>query len=336
MAGKTRKSLNSKNKIICIQCKTQVLESEEALQCDNCLKTLHFICNKLDKKQYDRLVKNPSLEYKCHFCEPAESMSVCASDLTEIKTKLNQLDEIRETMHFMSSQYDSILKGVAKNQKEIKTLKKENGTLREEVKNLKSTVKFLNDVRVQNDCIINGVKADDTDKAMDVVLKLAEKTGADICEDDVDDVYFINRHNNHYKNKGSDLKSVVVKFANKKSKRVFMQEKSKLKQNEDLKNVFINDFLSKESMELFNYAKSLKQVGFSFVYTRGGNVFVKKDSNSKQICLKSLDGVDKLLCKTAGGAKRKLLPAADNDDNNTDDDDDDEEDDDDTQFESPN
>lgn len=279
MASKTRKSLNSKNKIICKQCKTQVLESDESLQCDVCEKTLHALCSKLDKKQYDMLIKNPSLEYKCMFCAPSEN--VCANDIAEIKTKLNQLDEIKETMQFMASQYDSILKGVKKNDKQIKALKKRNVTLREEVKSLKSTVNFSNNMRVQKYCIINGIKADDERLAMDVLMDVSKQIGADICKDEVEEAYFLNRNKSNSNNKQNEKKSMVVKFANMKTKQLFMKEKSKKKQMDNLKMVYVNDFLCKESLELFNHAKALKEVGFKFVYIKGGNVYAKKDEKSR-------------------------------------------------------
>lgn len=57
MAGNRRKSINNKNKITCLQCKTQVLDSEDAVQCDACNKTLHSVCTKMDKKEIEKLLK---------------------------------------------------------------------------------------------------------------------------------------------------------------------------------------------------------------------------------------------------------------------------------------
>lgn len=306
MAGNRRKSLNNKNKIVCSQCKTEVLTNEDALQCDVCNKTLHSICTKKDKKQIEKLLNNASLEFTCHFCQPSESANV-VNELTEIKSKLNQLDDIRESIKFMSSQYDTILKGVANNNKKINNLQKENKSLRNEVKQLKSSVKFLNDVRVQNDCVINGVKVkDEKVKAIDIVLNIAQKTGADICENEIDDAYFLNT-----KEKSSNvsteprMKSIVVKFANKKCKKIFMAEKAKMKDMDDFKKVYVNDFMCKESMEVFNYAKSLKEVGYSFVYTRGGIIFARKDSNSRPFRIKSMDDVDRILLNSSGGGGRR-------------------------------
>lgn len=99
------------------------------------------------------------------------------------------------------------------------------------LKELKSTVKFLNDVRVQNNCIINGVKIEnETIGPMQAVLDLAKKTGADICENEIDDAYYLNANNNK-----AAKKSLVVKFVNKKSKNLFMSGKAKLKQIDKLK-----------------------------------------------------------------------------------------------------
>lgn len=190
MPGKSRKSIN-KNKLICAHCKMQILESDDSMQCDACEKTLHSQCTKLNKKEIDTLVKDLSLEYKCFLCAPNE-VSV-AGELSEIKTQLTQLSEIKETIQFMSSQYDEILKGVVKNKKKIDNLERENKNLREEVNNLKTSVKFLNDMRVQNDCVINGVKREENVKAIDVVVDMAKKVGVNICENEVEEAFFVNK-----------------------------------------------------------------------------------------------------------------------------------------------
>lgn len=330
MASKVRKSIN-KNIIICAQCSGEVLESEDAIQCDVCNKTLHSLCTTLNKKQFDHFVENPTLQYKCQFCAPKENNNDVGvkRDLQEIKTQLNQLTEIKETMNFMSTQFDEILKSVANNKKEIKSLKKENAALKDEVNTLKSTVKFLNDSRVEKDVIINGIKKENNNKdAVQLVIDMAKTTGANISEKEIDDAYFLN---NRRINNSKSKSSLVVKFNNKKSKQTFLSEKSKLKEVEKYKEVYVNDFLSKETMEILKYAKSLKSVGFKFVYARAGIVFAKIDEKSRPYRLRKMEDVDGLLCKTAGGARRRNLLADINKYREEDNDDDE-----DAQFESPN
>lgn len=301
MPTKSRQSLNKK-KINCDQCQFQVLDDEDSIQCDACERTLHSVCTKMDKRQYEKLLKNTSLRYECHFCDGSSEESSLSNDLLEIKTKLkqlDQLDEVTKTIQFMSSQFDTILKGVASNKKKIDSLQNENCLLREEVNSLKLSLKFLNDDRVKKDCIINGVD-DKKENATEVVMDIAKIIGAEISADQVEDAYFVHNKKSN-KNEASNKKSIVVKFSKKIHKDKFMAEKSKLKQNDTLRNVFINDFLCKESMELLNYAKSVKAVGYKFVFAKGSKVFVKKDEKSHLVFIKSMDDVDKILLRSSKG-----------------------------------
>lgn len=167
-------------------------------------------------------------------------------------------------------------------------MEKENIKLKEDVNNLKSTVMFLNHIRVQKDCVINGISADEETKPIDVVVAVANKIDADIGEDDVDEAYFLNKRNN-----SSNLKSVVFKF---------MSNRNKAK----------NDFVCKDTMDIFNHAKSLKSVGFRRVYTSGGNVYVNTDENSRQIQIKSMADVDDILKQPVSKGKhlRKWIEVA--------------------------
>lgn len=140
--------------------------------------------------------------------------------------------------------------------------------MREDVKELKSTVAFLNNIRVQNDCIINGLNIEPEKKPVEVVMNIAQKVGAKISECEIDDAYFIRRKNN-------TNSSVVVKFKNKSSKMSLLKEKKKLRECEDTKSVYVNDFLSKENIELLKHAKSLKSVT-SLYMPKGATSMLKK------------------------------------------------------------
>lgn len=293
MAGSKRRSVNiKKKKIICLQCKTQVLESDGSFECDSCNKTLHSQCTQLNKVEIEKLLSDDSLEYKCHFCEPVND------NKSELNVILREMREMKETMNFMSTQYDAILNGVKKNTTTIKQLQNENKVLREDVKQLKSTVSFLNNIRVQNDCIINGIQTDATAKAVDVVLGIAKTTGANICEGEIEDAYFVNRR------KQSTNSSVIVKFNNKKSKAEFMKEKKKLRESNETKTVYINDLLSKDNLDLLHHAKTLKAVGFKYIYAQNGHILVKKDGGVKATRIRSMDDIDDILMKAASGENR--------------------------------
>lgn len=59
--------------------------------------------------------------------------------------------------------------------------------------------------------------------------------------------------------------------------------------------VFVHDFLSKETYNLWYHAKTLRSIGYQYVYVRNGNVFVKKNDSTKQQLIRCEDDVDQML-----------------------------------------
>lgn len=297
MASKNRRSIKTA-KIICAQCRLEVVEEkEENIQCDKFSKTFHSLCTNLDKRQYEYLLENESEQYVCHLCENKSGGSL-KEELKEIKTKLNQLDQLRsitEAIDFMSKQYDALLKGIAENNKKMDLVQKENKVLKNEIATLKTSVKILNNQRVKNDCIIRGIETNNDLKAVETVLKITKQVGIDLKEESIEDAYFFKKKGDKNNNK----QTMVVKFNNKRAKDYLMMSKSKLKENDATKSVYVNDYLSKETLSLFNAAKDLKCIGYSSVYTTGSRVFVKKNEISKPRLIRDVYDVDEIMSEGA-------------------------------------
>lgn len=294
MPQKSRRSIKIP-KVLCGQCKLEVREEEEeSIQCDKCEKTYHSLCSMLDKRQYKHLMDNESEEYICHLCN--ESGGNIKNELMLIKTKLNKLDQLVESMTFMSRQFDEILKGIAENKKKLDVVQKENNALKTELNDLKKTVKILNDNRVKNDCLVSGVESDDKTSAADVMITAMKNIGVDLKAEEIDDAYFLKSNNSK--------KNMVVKFVSIKSKQKIMSAKPKLRDNEAMKNVFVNDFLSKETLTLLNHAKTLKTVGYRRVYATSGRVYVKKSELSKPKLIRNAEEVDDILLEATTNRSR--------------------------------
>lgn len=292
-----RRSLKDK-RIYCAHCKGEVKEEEEeAIQCDKCKKTLHALCSMLDKRQYDRLIENESEEYVCHICD--ESGSNIKSDLCDIKTKLNKLDGLQDAMNFMSKQFDDILKGISDNKKKLDSVEKENKVLKREIVELKKSLKVLNDNRVKNDCIVSGVETVVNMNATDTMLSVMKDVGVDLTLSDIDDAYFLKNKNN------SNKQSMVVKFSTHKTKQKVIMAKHKLKENSNTKSVYVNEYLSKETLTLLNHARALKSIGYRQVYANGGRVYVKRSELSKPKVIRDSEEVDRILLEAATHRGRK-------------------------------
>lgn len=289
MNGKGRRSIKNVQ-FVCGQCRMDVKEGDDYIQCDKCAKILHALCTSLYKRQYDHLLSNESEEFICDFCDKGGSGNV-KEELNEIKKqlyKLDQLSQLQETMNFMAKQYDDILRGVA--EKKIEVVQKENRMLKKEVKTLKDSVKLLNDDRVKKDCLISGLEVKDDAVAVDTLLNISKGVGADLTEKDVEAAYFLRKRSD-----SSKKRTMVVKFDSKKSKDKLMSAKPKLKEKPETKSVYVNDFLSKETFNVFNHAKTLKTVGYQAVYTHNGRVYVKKSEIAKPKLIRNEDEVDAIL-----------------------------------------
>lgn len=295
MPGKSRKSIQN-HKIICAQCKLEIKEeTEDNIACDKCEKVFHSQCSKLDKRQYAFLLENERDEYICHYCEEGDN-GIIKEELLLIKTKLNKLDQlshIQDSITFLSKQYDDILKGLGENNKKLNEVKKENCQLKEEIKQLKSSVKMLNDEKVNNDCIVIGIEQKENESAAESVVKFSRKNGVEISPGSIDDAYFLKK-----RNEKSKLKNVIVKFENKKSKEKFMTVKAELKKDDENR-VFVNDLLSKETMSLLSYAKTLKSVGYATVYPNHGRIFARKSAISRPRLIRNEDDVDNILLEAS-------------------------------------
>lgn len=296
MPKSSRRSLKNK-KIICAQCKLCIVEeNEESIECDKCNKNFHVVCTSLDKRQFEYLLKNEREEFVCHLCENNKSNNFSVKEeLSDIKQELKKLDQLsvlNETMTFMSKQFDDLIRGVAENKKKVESLQKENKELKTEVKMLRDSVKFLNDQRVKNDCLLSGIEASDGESAVDAVLKFTKEVGVEINEESISDAYFLKN-----KNPANNKKSVVIKLNTKKSKEKLMAVKPKLREAEKTKKIYVNDYLGRETMNLFNYAKSLKKIGYRSIYVFEGRVFTKMSELSRPKLIRSVEEVDELLLK---------------------------------------
>lgn len=291
-----RRSIANKNIIVCDQCENEIKEeSDNYIQCDKCKKTYHSQCSGLSRREFERLVKNKKELFNCQFCKEDDNnvrqeLNIIKTELRKLN-KLEKLDELTESINFMSAKFDEVFKDVAENKRKINEIENENKKLKTEIKSLKFSVKILNEHRLKNDCVISGLKVtDEKMSAFETIAKISENIGVKIDNNTVEDAYFLKN-----KNKNNENKTVVVKFTSKMQKDKFMSSKAKLKENEDTKKIYINNFNSKETMHLYNYAKSLKSIGYQYVFIKNGRVFAKRSDTSNQQLIREEDEVDKIL-----------------------------------------
>ncbi|XP_046802083.1 repetitive organellar protein-like [Lucilia cuprina] len=93
-----------------------------------------------------------------------------------------------------------------------------------------------------------------------------------------------------------DKIQLIVEFRTSDLKVEFLKNKDKLKQQPDLADIEIIDYVSDEVFNLYQYAKMLKDHGFASIYWRNNCVYAKKIRSSlcDPILIKSKNDVDNL------------------------------------------
>lgn len=250
MSKKQSRRSIAKKKNICIKCEKEIKEdSDDYIQCDKCGKDFHSQCSGLTRREFERLLNNESELFSCHYC--ADEKEDLKQELKKINTelkkleKLDKLEQLTESINFMSAKFDEIIKDVEQNKRKITDIEKENRKLKNEIESLKLSVRVLNNNRVKNDCIISGLKVENGVKPVDAVINFSKNVGVELDCNSMEDAYFINN-----KRQQNEKQTVVVKFTSKMQKEKLMGAKPKLKENENTKMVYINDFHSKEILNL--------------------------------------------------------------------------------------
>ena len=90
---------------------------------------------------------------------------------------LDQLTALKDSIEFISQQYDELLKDIADNNKKVEQVQKENRALKGEIASLKTSVKILYDQRVKNGCIVRSVEVKNDTNAIETVLDISKNVG---------------------------------------------------------------------------------------------------------------------------------------------------------------
>lgn len=229
-----------------------------------------------------------------------------------IKSLTTLMKFLHESQNYLSKENDDLRIKIEKLEAENSTLLKKNELNEKAIKNLSNEVselKFESNEQIQqkleNHFGVNGLPQLTKDESLEIVQKIANELDITLTPSDIKDVSYFN-------NKKTNKHDYVFELRNKELKKEFIyKRKTKLIYvnnnleifsvnsnsstiNKSSSRIFINDHLSKFNHHLFNHAKSLKNIGFKYVWYKFGKIFVKKSDVSEVINIRSYQMVDNL------------------------------------------
>lgn len=208
--------------------------------------------------------------------------------------KLNT--EMNVTLKFLSSQYDDFLRKITRIEKENKTLKKQNEELNTRLETVENEINVQQQQRIKDYITIHGIPHKNNENLKAVIVETIKATQTNITEENILSCRRMNSPNSTQK-----TSIIVAKLDN-------YDTKTKLQQN--FKNngpitmqqiiptsnpatenrlVYINDYLTNHTRQLYELAKELKKRhNFRYVWTKDGKVFIRKNENSKIFRIKNI------------------------------------------------
>lgn len=228
--------------------------------------------------------------------------SVLHRELQSINAKISAMDD---SLQFMNSQYEDLLKKHASSQETIMELQKENLEMSNKMKSLNVRVDQLEQQTRSNNIEIQCVPEKKHENLFNIVSEISRVTACVVENRDILHCTRVAKQNPN----NTRPRSIVVQLASPRLRDQFLAAVVNFnKNNKDNKlnsvhlgysgpktPIFVTEHLSPTYRALHASARiKAKELGYKFVWIRGGRIFMRKVEDSDHIMVRNMDTLDKL------------------------------------------
>ncbi|XP_054282152.1 uncharacterized protein LOC128999593 [Macrosteles quadrilineatus] len=310
---------------VCRKCCEDVGNS---VKCTGCGSVFHADCIK--KQDGETIKPRACKDWKCRDCKQSAVSTGSGSSTTttsitkefflkvmenfkneitnELKGVKKETLELTTTVQHLSDTVDGVVSQMNDFKKEIMSIRKENEDLRAKNNTLTSQLGKLND-RIRdleqysrtNNVEISGIPKTANENVKSVVKDIGSALGLEVETSSIAAAHRIPSYNK------TRVPSLVVQFTERTMKEAFINKfKEARARNEHLTankvnntfprdRVFVNDHLSPENKIFLSKLKQkCAEVGYSFVWCRGGKFFVRKSEGEKAIKVSTYEEIAKI------------------------------------------
>lgn len=248
--------------LLCDVCNEEIFDGDD-IKCNKCKLFLHFNCAGFRETNFRKLSVANKNKWYCLNCKDSFSNSSVETN-KENKLPMDKdcshsdklLMELKESVKFMSGQFDNfnlklqdIIKIVNDVSKENKEIKEENQKLKNEMSICNKKINYIEQKLLENHIEIIGVPEEDNEDCSKIVKEISMALGVTIC---VENAF---RFRSKIHNKKGKIVAVMKNYENKKSL-MDMTRKKKLKANNvnskwKDEGIYINNYLTQTNSNLF-------------------------------------------------------------------------------------
>lgn len=231
--------------------------------------------------------------------------SFFSREFDQIKSELKILNDIKESMEFLTAEYDRIQAHVKESEEKIKNLTQENANLNKTLESLSTRLILLEQHSRENNLEINGIPENKSENLYSVMNQLGAVISLPIQETDIMACTRVRKLDDSSKRP----RTVVVKLRNTRVRDSIIAAVSKFNKNKssDRLNsgqlgysvtksfIYVSEHLSPYYKALHARTRTIaKEKGFRYVWIRNGRIFIRKNDQSpaKQIkCYETLNNL---------------------------------------------
>lgn len=124
----------------CEKCR-ETLIREDVIICSTCKKESHFYCQGITENGFDRMTNNTKNRWDCNECKVSRESK--KEEIQSVNDKANNIQQLTESVQFMSTKFDQLNITVGKILNEMKELREQNMKLTETNDKLSSEIREL-------------------------------------------------------------------------------------------------------------------------------------------------------------------------------------------------
>lgn len=309
----------------CGVCKNPCNDTSD-VKCSGCEGVFHLECIKQD---LEGRVTRSTKDWKCKNCRkrapstqgsgtstssgPTLTKDFLVRVIEEFKNQVfgefksfrNELEELKNSMQFLSDKVDSNNNLMQEIKNEFSDIKKENEQLHarnklmnEHLVELQNKVRNLEQYSRRSNVEISGIPSSPNEDVTAIVKDVGSAIGLAIQPGDVAAAHRIPTY------KKDRIPSIVVQFRDRGLRDVCLtkfKEKKSMSANQVNKQfpqhqrVYVNEHLTPENkLFLSNLKKKGRELNYAFVWCREGKFFIRKNEGGKVQRVNSIDEVEKL------------------------------------------
>ena len=223
---------------------------------------------------------------------------IIEKNVSNIKLEISHVnlrsDEIEKSLSFISNEYDDIKKELSAKDNEIKKIKEENNNLKIMVLNQQSQNNELEEeIRAVNNSVqldknsnnleLHGLVEEDEENLLEKVSKIIEKVTPGNTG-----IIKTFRYGRKIHRDGSKLnRPILIMFKNKTIRdNVYINKSNLIKINTEYGRIYLNENLPQNLKILLGKVNQIrKSKQYKFLWTRNGNIYVRKNENTNVISI---------------------------------------------------